>query len=548
MLRFTVKFYTQHRPPLVHWRPLGRKHYDVCVIGAGPAGVAAALRAVDYGKRVCLVEANRVGGCDLWNGALQSKVLWEMSTFLARANGNCARRVYGTSITNYMELDEDRMRQTLILSSEEREKQLISALDAANITLLYGHASLASAYELEVRSRGTKEYHIIVADYFIIATGSVPKQHPYVKVDRKRVVTSDDLMMMPLPKSMVIVGAGVLGSEFASIYAQLGRTDVRLIDKKERIMSMEDDDVVAAIQSGMEKNGVTIHQGCQLYDLQSWEEDELEMRDHPEDETRRSGVRYTVMHCKTRKLQTFEVDRALIAVGRQPNYLGLGLGNTNCKVLDGELVLDEFGRCLNQPHIYAVGDAASGPRLVSMGEAKGRLAIDHIYSRDITEPLSPDYSRITFFSTAVAAVGKNEKQCQENNISYIMAKYSFDLCSRNVAANSTEGFVKILATNDGKKTLLGVRIVGWSASTIVEFASAAIRRKQSAYELSEMLTAYPSVSQAFQECLRVILGTSVLKPGTFPGLVCSIWTPPGYERGRAHCGVPASKREVVKSP
>ncbi|ORC84518.1 putative dihydrolipoamide dehydrogenase, putative,acetoin dehydrogenase e3 component [Trypanosoma theileri] len=522
-------------PSSMRWKPiLDVAHFDVCVIGAGPAGVSAALRAVDYKKRVCLVEKKRIGGCDLWNGALQSKVMWEMSNFLAKANGSAAQRVYNTTISQYMELDEERMRETLIKASTMREKQILAALEAAGVTLMYGRAFFASPRELEVRNRDTREYRTLTADYFIIATGSTPVEHPYVAVDHKRVVTSDDIMMMPLPKSMVIVGAGVLGSEFAAIYARLGTTKVYLLDKEECIMPKEDDDIVAKIQESMEKHGVVIHQDSILYNMQSWEENEEETSEHPEDPTPRSGVRYTIMNRKTRELCTYEVERALIAIGRQPFYHGLGLQNAKCKVRDGILVLDDFGMCEGQNHIYAIGDAAGDSKLVSVGEARGQLVIDRIYGVQRVHPLRHDFTRLIFLTIAVASVGMNEKLCRSQNLSYIMAKYSFELCSRTIAADSTTGFVKILATNDSSKTLLGVRVVGTNASTIIELASAAIKKKQSAYEFSELVTAYPSVSQAFLECLRVILGSSTLKPGTFPGLVCETWTPSGYERGRAY--------------
>ncbi|RNF07241.1 putative dihydrolipoamide dehydrogenase, putative,acetoin dehydrogenase e3 component [Trypanosoma conorhini] len=515
------------KPPLVRWRPLDVSHFDVCVIGAGPAGIAAALRAVDYNKRVCLIEANRVGGCDLWNGALQSKMMWEMSNFFAKANGSVARRVYNTTVASFMEPDEAKMRETLVRGSEMREQQILAALRAAAVSVLYGGAFFVSPREVEVRNRATKEYRTVTADYFIVATGSAPREHPYVQTDHKHVVTSDELMMMPLPRSMVIVGAGVLGSEFAAIYARLGKTRVYLIDKERCILPAEDDDVVERIQQTMEADGVVIHRDSVLYQMQAWEAPAAEPG-------RRSGVRYSIMNKRTREIETYEVERALIAVGRTPNYKGLGLQNAHCRVREGALVLDAFGKCVDQDHIYAVGDAANDSKLVSVGEAKGRLVVDRIFGVQPTLPLQHDFTRITFLSVAVASVGMNEKQCQKKKISYVMARYGFELCSRSVAACNTNGFVKILATNDSKKTLLGVRVLGLNASTIIELASAAIRRKQSAYQLSELLTAYPSVSQAFLECLCVILGSSTLKPGSFPGLVCHTWTPPDYERGRAY--------------
>ncbi|RNF07323.1 putative dihydrolipoamide dehydrogenase, putative,acetoin dehydrogenase e3 component [Trypanosoma rangeli] len=547
MLRRTLLLWGG-KPPLVRWRPLDVSHFDVCVIGAGPAGIASALRAVNYKKRVCLIEAKRVGGCDLWNGALQSKMMWEMSNFFAKANGSAALRVYKTTISSFMEPDEKKMRESLVRGSEIREQQILEVLRTAQVSVLYGGAFFISPHEVEVRNRETKEYRTVTADYFIIATGSTPNEHPYVQTDRKHVVTSDELMMMPLPKSMVIVGAGVLGSEFAAIYARLGKTKVYLIDKERCILPGEDDDIVEKIQQAMEADGVVIHRDSVLYHMRTWEETDAEMQAHPEDPARRGGVRYSIMNKRTREIATYEVERALIAIGRAPNYKGLGLQNAKCRVREGALVLDPFGKCADHDHIYAVGDAANDSKLVSVGETKGRLVVDHIFGVQPTVPLQHDFTRLIFMGITVASVGMNEKQCRKKNISYRMARYGLELCSRTIAADNTNGFVKIITTNDSKKMLLGVRVLGMNASAIIELAAAAIRRKQSAYELSKLLTAYPSVSQAFLECLCVILDSSTLKPGSFPGLICYEWTPPDYERGRAYASASGTDNVLAECP
>lgn len=520
MLRRTL---TAWRPRQVVRAAQSMPHFDVCVIGAGPAGVSAALRAVDYNKSVCLIEKDRVGGADLWNGALQSKTMWEMSKFISNVSGDAAKRIFEVDVKEYMVLDENRMRKSLVDASEFREKQVLHALKEAKVSIVFGQAMFANPKEISVHSNETGEYHSITADYFVIATGSSPREHPHFATDKKRIVTSDEIMQQPVPKSMVIVGAGVIGCEFASIYANFGQTKVHIIDKAPRILPMEDEDIALYVQSLLEKKGVVVHHEASLFDLQSW------------DEANSGGVQYTIQHNRTRKMETFEVEKALISIGRNSNYKGLGLENLKCRVQDGKLKVDDFQRCVPHEHIYAIGDATMDIALVNMGETEARIAIDHMYSyKQERKTVVDNLSTIMFLDEEVAAVGLNEQQCQKQNISYMMARYGYEFVSRAVAMGDTKGFIKIIVTNDRQKRVLGVRAVGPHASSIVELASLAIHNHESAYELAELMTAYPAITQGFQECLRMLLGRSILKPNVFPQLILKTWVPPHFERGRSY--------------
>lgn len=539
MLRRTV--ISNGRPRKV-FRSSGKMpHFDVCVIGGGPAGVSAALRAVDYDKTVCLIEKNRIGGADLWNGALQSKTMWEMSKFMANICGDASQRIFATDLRSHMVLDETKMRASLVSASEFREKQILHALQQAKVNMVFGQAMFASPNEINVHSYETGEYNTITADYFVIATGSSPREHPHYATDGKRIITSDEIMTQSIPKSMVIVGAGVIGCEFASIYANLGQTKVSIIDKAPRILPMEDEDIALYVQRLLEKKGVTVHHESTLFDLQAWE-----------DETNPAigGVQYTIQSNRDKaKMETCEVDKALISIGRNSNYKGLGLENTKCRVQDGKLKVDDYQRCVPHEHIYAIGDATMDIALVNMGETEARFAIDHIYSyKQERKTVVDNLSTIMFLDEEVAAVGLNEQQCQRQNISYMMARYGYEFVSRAVAMGDTKGFIKIIVTNDRQKRVLGVRAVGPHASSIVELASLAIHNHESAYELAELMTAYPAITQGFQECLRMLLGRSILKPNVFPQLILKTWVPPDFERGRSHQASvgKARQKELVK--
>jgi dihydrolipoamide dehydrogenase len=286
---------------------------------------------------------------------------------------------------------------------------------------------------------------------------------------------------------------------------------------------MEDEDISLYVQGLLERKGVVVHHESSLFDLQSWE-------DGPE-----SGVQYTIQRNKDKELTTFDVSKALVSIGRVSNYRGLGLENTKCKVQDNRLLVDDFQRCTPHTHIYAVGDATMDIALVNMGETEARIAVDHMYSAKREQKTHiNNLSTIMFLDEEVAAVGLNEQDCVKMNISYMMAKYGYEFVSRAVAMGDTKGFIKIIVTNDRQKRVLGVRAVGPHASSIVELASLAIHNNQSAYELAELMTAYPAITQGFQECLRMILGRSILKPNVFPQLVLKTWTPPNFERGRSY--------------
>lgn len=524
------------------WREVeGPSHFDVCVIGGGPAGIAAALRAVDYKKRVCLVERDRIGGCDLWNGALQATTLWELSAMMTKLRGPSAIRLYGCGVSSCVSVDDTAMRRGLEEVSNTREAQIRAALDATNVKLLFGQAAFTSDHEVQFHNRTRKEYQRLSADYFIIATGSTPRPHPFVPVDGERVVTTDHIMRQPLPKSLVIVGAGMRGCAFACTYATLGRTAVSLIDRSPVLLPTEDRDIAEKVREQLVAAGVRIHQHCTLYDMQTWNGESEEEGGGAGGgaaggEKGEGGVQYTIANIRTKELATYQADQALICVGRSPNYTGLGLENTSLKIRDDTLMTDPYGRCVNTKHIFAVGDAATGVHLVNIAEAQAKQAVDCIYSTTFTSPpfRLESVANVSFLTTAAARVGLNEKECQKRNIAYIAASYGYDLVSRAVAAAKTDGFVKIVVTDDPLRTLLGVQAIGVNASTLVEIGALAIQRGQSVLDLAERLTAYPSVSQAFQECLQSISGHSELKPGTFDSLTVTRWAPPFYQRGGAY--------------
>ncbi len=476
--------------------------YDVAVVGAGPAGFAAAMRAWDFGKRVCLIEKGSLGGAGVHNGALSSKTLWELSCDYRRA----MRRDRGF-VTDSVRVDYTKVCYAVETAIAERVEQMAQQLRAlespfsgheGRVTLLEGAASFVDPHTLQVVGGDPGDEHLVHAENIVLATGSSPRTLPDIEVDGWRVMTSDHLMRLErFPRSLVILGAGVVGCEFATIFANFGRTKVYIIDRADRILPFEDD-VSRLCAARMEAKGVTVHREAKL----------LEMKAVP------GGVQYTLQH-RTGGVETIEVEHALISVGRVPNTGGLALEKAGLCCTDrGHLEDDDARTCV--PHIYAVGDLTLDIAVVSIAEIEGRHAINHMYG-EVERPISYDnVSWIMFLDPEVAGVGMNETTAQKHRIPYRVATYAYRLVSRPIAMRATGGFVKLLVTDDDDMRILGMRALGAHASSTIETTSLMIRQSRSVRDLAELLHPHPAVTEGLQECVRLLLGSSVMKPHVFP--------------------------------
>lgn len=476
--------------------------FDVAIIGAGPAGYAAAVRAWDYGKRVALIERGSLGGAGIYNGALSSKTLWELSRDYRRA----LRRDRGFHAEN-VTVDFTQVMQVVDTAASEKATQLERQLTAmarplpghkGSITLIKGSACFLDPHRLSVRGTEPGDEHAIHADNIVIATGSRPRSLPDIPVDGRLILTSDHLARLErFPRSVVIIGAGVVGCEFATILANYGQTKVYLIDRADRILPFEDPDVTRVVANNLEDRGVTIHQGCSLKHI----------------EVKQDQVHYTIQH-KVGGLETIVVDKAVVSIGRVPSTRGLCLEKAGLELTARGHIEDTDTRT-SVPHIYAVGDVTLDVALVSIGEIEGRRAVDHMFGQ-VGAPLSyENVSSIMFLEPEVAGVGLNELQAQKKKVPYKVAVYGYSLVNRAIAMRATQGFVKLLVSNDDELRLLGIRSLGAHASTSIEACALLIHQGRSVRELAEMLHPHPSVTEALQDCVRMLLGSSICKPHVF---------------------------------
>lgn len=478
------------------------RDYDVCVIGGGPSGYAAAMRAWDFGKRVALVERDKLGGAGVHNGALSSKTLWELSRdyrrALSRDRGYIARDVELDFGEVCRAVDEATERKREQLERQLRELQSPRPGMPGSIEFIHGTAHFLDPHTLHVEGTEPGAVWKVSADHYILATGSHPRVLDNIEVDGDHIMTSDHITRLrAFPRSLVILGAGVVGCEFATIFANFGQTKVYLIDRADRILPFEDQDVARRCANNLESMGVTVHHQAKL----------ISMR------VEGAEVEYVIEH-HTGGREAIRVERALISVGRVPNTGSLNLEAAGVAVTDrGHIKHDDAQT--SQPHIYAVGDITYDIALVNVGEIEGRHAAERICGAVDTPMTMDNLSTIMFLDPEVAAIGLNELQAQAQRIPYRVASYDYGLVNRAIAMRATDGFVKILVSDDDEMRILGMRALGVHASTMLEAVSLMMRHTQSASDLAELLHPHPAVTEALQDCVRMLLGSSIYKPVVF---------------------------------
>jgi len=482
--------------------------YDLIVIGSGPAGYSAAIRALDYGLDICIVEGAHLGGAGIMNGALTSKTMYELSMDYAVA----ARTDRGYR-SGSLSVDFTQVIKTVIHAAKEKQYQLLSQIETfsqskahkGSLALEMGWAKFIDPYTINIVNKN--ESKTLKAKNFIIATGAKPRKSPGLEIDHERIIDSDDILKLKkFPERMLIIGSGIIGCEFATIFSNFKQTEVHLLDRANRVLPNEDDDVSNFVAKNLEDNGVIIHHTANLRTIKK-HDSHLEV----------------ILDYEAGNSKVIEVDVALVAIGRVPNSENLGLENIGVEttergtinISDDCVLRDEKNHC----HIYAAGDITGHAQLFSVAEFQGRLAAEKI--SDIPSYLL-DYSHMStlmFFKPELASVGANEKQLRARKIPHKVVYYSNQLVNRAIAMRNTNGFVKILVSNDDEPKILGMRAAGPQASAYIVSVAHLINQGNSLQEVLKIFYPHPSVAEGIQECLRTITGKSIYKPKAFPDLI-----------------------------
>lgn len=466
-------------------------HYHLIVIGGGPSGFAGAMRALDFKKSVLLVEKTGLGGTEVFNGVMMSKTLWEYSKKVKQVRD----LVPGFDVK--FEDSDKEVREAVRARRSIINNHLRILLEESTQHLFHlekGRAELLGRHEVQI-TKDNGDVITATADFILLCTGSRPRHLPHIAIDEKIILTSDGIRhMRDFRQSMVILGAGVIGCEFATIFSNFGNSKVFLIDKADRILPFEDEDVAAMVSESLEKNGAVVHRGASLVRMDIVDgqvEYELEYKD---------GLR-----------EVNRVHQALVSVGRVPNTEHLGLENAGIRLTEkGGIWRDDTQT--NVPTIYAAGDIATDLSLVNVGESEARHAVERMFGEPGRRMSYENISTIMFLDPEVAAVGINEQEAIRRGIAVKVVKLDYSLLTRAIAMHKTKGFFKILVTNDHSMRILGMRAVGAHASSAIEGVAYLIHTQQGIRDLADMIHPHPSIIEGIQEALRMLLGTSIYKP------------------------------------
>ena len=452
--------------------------YDVTVIGSGPGGYVAAIRASQLGLKTAIIERyNALGGTCLNVGCIPSKALLDSSEHYHNAKEKFA--LHGIDLKD-LKVNMPQMIKRKGEVVEENTKGIEFLMKKNKIDVYHGHGSFLTANKISIK-RDDGKTEEIETDKTIIATGSKPITPEAFNYDKKKVITSTEALNIDkVPKRMVIIGGGVIGLELGSVFARLG-TEIDVIEFLDKIIPTMDQDCSKELRRSLKKLGMNFHLGHMVTSVKG---------------TSRS---VTVNYKKkdTDEELFIKADYCLVAIGRKPYTNNLGLENAGVKVDEkGRIEVDEHLET-NVKGIYAIGDVIKGAMLAHKAEEEGVFVAETI----VGQKPHIDYNLIpgvVYTWPEVAAVGKTEEEVKTAGIPYKVGKFPFKALGRARASTDTDGMVKIIA-NEETDEVLGVHIVGARAADIIAEAVALMEFRASAEDISRMSHAHPTFTEAVKE-------------------------------------------------
>jgi dihydrolipoamide dehydrogenase len=443
--------------------------FDVLIIGAGPGGYTAALRAAQLGAQVALVEEREVGGVCLNRGCIPTKSLLEsvgVLRLLRRA------REYGIDVLGQVSPDLDLMHARKADVVNYLRTHIEEKLQEAGVTILYGRARFVEEHTVEIAGAESRTY---TAVHIIVATGGSPARLPIPGNDLPGVLTSDEVLnLRQAPGRLAVVGAGAVGIEFAYLFQELGSQSV-ILEARDRVLPQEDEDVQREMEAALLRTGIELQLEARLESIED------------------TGTALRVNYSRHGERKSLEADTVLLAAGRRPNIHDLGLSAAGIETVDGHIEVDENYQT-STSGVYAVGDCIRRVGWAHQSAIEGRMVAERI----LGEPNTGDV-RFTpscyYTHPEVASVGLTLAQAQDLEIPADSSYFYFRANGRAAAAGDHDGFVK-LVFETGTERLLGCQIIGPRATDLVNEAVVALRAGWGLEELISTIHAHPTFAEA----------------------------------------------------
>ncbi|GIM48314.1 dihydrolipoyl dehydrogenase [Collibacillus ludicampi] len=469
------------------------EQYDIVVIGGGTGGYVAAIRAAQLGLKVALVERDKVGGTCLHRGCIPSKALLKSAELY---NTMKKSEEFGIMAPD-VKLDFSKVMERKSKIVGQLHKGVQHLLKQNKVDVIQGTGRVMGPSIFSPRAGAVRvekengETEILNPGHVIIATGSRPKTLPGLHIDGRAVITSDEaLELSEIPKSVIIIGAGAIGVEWASMLADFG-TEVTLVEYMPQILPLEDEDVAAELERNFKKRKIKLMTGTKVLP------ETLEHRDgHVAISVERNG-----------QTEALAAEKILVAVGREAIVDDIGLEATEVEVERGFIKVDPYYRT-KEANIFAIGDVIGGLQLAHVASHEGIIAVETIAGKN---PHPLDYTQVpkcTYSRPEVASVGLTEKEAREKGIDVKVGKFPFRAIGKALVNGEVDGFVKMVAnaqTND----LIGVHMIGSHVTDLISEAGLAKLLDATPWEVGIAIHPHPTLSEAIGEAALAVDGIAI---------------------------------------
>ncbi len=461
------------------------QEFDLMVIGSGPGGYVAAIRAGQLGLSVAVVEKDPMfGGTCLHRGCIPTKALLHTAGLLdeVRKAESFGVDVDGASLN----MEQAHLYKDTVVEKNARGVEFLFKKNKVQGIHGFGRLTGPNEVEVEAADGGRTTYR---AKNILLATGSVPRDIPPAPTDGTRVLNSDHMLKLQnVPARLLVVGSGAVGCEFASVFASFG-SEVTIVEMLPRLLPLEDEEVSKELQRTFRKRGIKSLTGTQLAGVSVTD----------------AGV--DVQLTQDDKTETAQADIVLVAVGRAPVTENLGLEALGVELERGYVAVNETMQTA-VPHIYAIGDIVKTPWLAHVASAEGILAVEHMAGEE-ARPINYDHvPSVTYCEPEVGSVGLTEAEAKERGYDVAVGKFPFSASGKAAIEGKTGGFVKVVRETRYDE-LLGVHIIGPSATDLIAEACVALQVESTTEELFRAIHAHPTLSEAMAEAAHAAVGHAI---------------------------------------
>ncbi|OMF11075.1 dihydrolipoyl dehydrogenase [Paenibacillus amylolyticus] len=467
---------------------------DVAILGGGTGGYVAAIRAAQLGKQVVIIEKDKLGGTCLHRGCIPSKALLKSAEVYAEIQES---ETYGietagaTLVFPKVQARKDaiveQLHQGVQYLMKKNKIQVVHANGRVIGPSIFSPQSGAVAVEFE-----DGEMDTVVPTNLIIATGSRPRVLPGLEPDGKFIMSSDEALRMDeLPASLIIVGGGVIGLEWASMLNDFG-VEITVVEAAAHVLPAEDEDVAREMQRLLGKRGVRFLTGAKVL-TETYSTDQ-------------EGIQIDVQ-LGDNKQETLRAEKMLVSVGRQANVENIGLENTDIKLERGFIAVNQQLQT-GEGHIYAIGDCIGGLQLAHAASHEGILAVNHLAGETVHAVESHRIPRCVYTRPEAASVGFTEREAKERGYELKTGKFPFSAIGKSLIHGSRDGFVKVIAdakTND----ILGVHMIGTHVTELIAEASLAQMLDATPWEVGQTIHPHPSLSEIMGEAMLAVDGKAI---------------------------------------